>query len=202
MDDEILWPPEEQIEDSVEEESKPDLNLESALVSQPNLQTTGSVNVPSVSLTDAVRNSSKSRGTLRRWIVEGKISGALKTENGWQIPISSLVSSGAWDSVTAPDESPEVEEVDRLSELEAELLRARFELNSEKKLREAAERNAEDLRSAMRMLTTGNVATPIQLEDSRPQRPASYQKPQDERWEFTPAAFIEVANKFRKKLLG
>ena len=81
-------------------------------------------------------------------------------------------------------------------------MRARFELNSEKKLREAAERNAEDLRSAMRMLTAGNVATPIQLEDSRPQRPASYQKPQDERWEFTPAAFIEVANKFRKKLLG
>ena len=119
-----------------------------------------------------------------------------------RIPIASLVSSGAWDSVTAPDESPEVEEVDRLSELEAELLRARFELNSEKKLREAAERNAEDLRSAMRMLTTGNVATPIQLEDSRPQRPASYQKRQDERWEFTPAALIEVANKFRKKLLG
>ena len=144
MDDEILWPPEEQIEDSVEEESKPDLNLESALVSQPNLQSAGSLNVPSVSLADAVRNSSKSRGTLRRWIVEEKISGALKTENGWQIPIASLVSSGAWDSVTAPDESPEVEEVDRLSELEAELLRARFELNSEKKLREAAERNAED----------------------------------------------------------
>ena len=202
MDDEILWPPEEQIEDSVEEESKPDLNLESALVSQPNLQSAGSLNVPSVSLTDAVRNSSKSRGTLRRWIVEGKISGALKTENGWQIPIASLVSSGAWDSVTAPDKSPAVEEANRLLELEAELLRARFELNSEKKLREAAERNAEDLRSAMRMLTTGNVATPIQLEDSRPQRPASYQKPQDERWEFTPAAFIEVANKFRKKLLG
>ena len=202
MDDEILWPPEEQIEDSVEEESKPDLNLESALVSQPNLQSAGSLSVPSVSLADAVRNSSKSRGTLRRWIVEEKISGALKTEIGWQIPIPSLVSSGAWDSVTAPDKSPEVEEVDRLSELEAELLRARFELNSEKKLREAAERNAEDLRSAMRMLTTGNVATPIQLEDSRPQRPASYQKRQDERWEFTPAALIEVANKFRKKLLG
>ena len=202
MDDEILWPPEEQIEDSVEEESKPDLNLESALVSQPNLQSAGSLSVPSVSLADAVRNSSKSRGTLRRWIVEEKISGALKTENGWQIPIASLVSSGAWDSVTAPDESPEVEEVDRLSELEAELLRARFELNSEKKLREAAERNAEDLRSAMRMLTTGNVATPIQLEDSRPQRPASYQKRQDERWEFTPAALIEGANKLRKKLVG
>ena len=202
MDDEILWPPEEQIEDSVEEESKPDLNLESALVSQPNLQSAGSLSVPSVSLADAVRNSSKSRGTLRRWIVEEKISGALKTENGWQIPIASLVSSGAWDSVTAPDESPEVEEVDRLSELEAELLRARFELNSEKKLREAAERNAEDLRSAMRMLTTGNVATPIQLEDSRPQRPASYQKRQDERWEFTPAALIEVANKSRTELLG
>ena len=202
MDDEILWPPEEQTEDNVEKESKTELNLESALVSQPNLQTTGSVNVPSVSLTDAVRNSSKSRGTLRRWIVEEKISGALKTENGWQIPISSLVSSGAWDSVTAPDKSPAVEEANRLLELEAELLRARFELNSEKKLREAAERNAEDLRSAMRMLTTGNVATPIQLEDSRPQRPASYQKPQDERWEFTPAALIEAANKFRKKLLG
>ena len=202
MDDEILWPPEEQSEDNVEKESKTELNLESTLVSQPNLQTTGSVNVPSVSLTDAVRNSSKSRGTLRRWIVDGKISGARKTENGWQIPIASLVSSGAWDSVTAPDKSPAVEEVNRLSELEAELLRARFELNSEKKLREAAERNAEDLRSAMRMLTAGNVATPIQLEDRRPQSPASYQKPQDERWEFTPAAFIEVANKFRKKLLG
>ena len=64
MDDEILWPPEEQTEDNDEKESKTELNLESTLVSQPNLQTTGSVNVPSVSLTDAVRNSSKSRGTL------------------------------------------------------------------------------------------------------------------------------------------
>ena len=104
-----------------------------------------------VTLAEAVKISSKSRGTIRRWITDGKIEGAIKTETGWKIPIPSLVSSGAWDGISAPDENTKAEETNRVSELEAELLRARLELNSEKKLREAAERNADDLRFAMRL---------------------------------------------------
>ena len=136
-------------------------------------------------------------------IADGKIEGAIKTETGWKIPIPSLVSSGAWDGISAPDENTKVEETTRVSELEAELLRARLELNSEKKLREAAERNADDLRFAMRMLTAGtSTSTAPQPTASTEKRSVQYQRPQSDRWEFTPAAIIDAANKFRRKLLG
>ncbi|GIR34880.1 MAG: hypothetical protein CM15mP49_02650 [Actinomycetota bacterium] len=58
------------------------------------------------------------------------------------------------------------EKTDKVSELELELVRVRLELNSEKKLREAAERNADDLRFAMRMLTSGENSRPQQVPQS------------------------------------
>ena len=198
MDDEILWPPQEKKDESQS------LNGDQAEIKPQSEEKIGiSSSAPMVTLAEAVKISSKSRGTIRRWITDGKIEGAIKTETGWKIPIPSLVSSGAWDGISAPDENTKAEETNRVSELEAELLRARLELNSEKKLREAAERNADDLRFAMRMLTTGSSAsTAPQQIPSVEKRPTQHQRPQGDRWEFTPAAIIEAANKFRRKLLG
>ena len=139
MGEEILWPPQE-------ESDEPKLNS-GASVKQKLPQFDQSV--PMVSLAEAVNESSKSRGTIRRWITEGKIEGAIKTDTGWRIPIASLVTSGAWDGQTKSADGKVTEEkTDKVSELELELVRVRLELNSEKKLREAAERNADDLRFA------------------------------------------------------
>ncbi len=198
MDDEILWPPQEK-----KDEPQSLSEAQSDIKPQSEKEIGISSSAPMVTLAEAVKISSKSRGTIRRWITDGKIEGAIKTETGWKIPIPSLVSSGAWDGVSAPDENTKVEETNRVSELEAELLRARLELNSEKKLREAAERNADDLRFAMRMLTSGSSASPSPPKiPSAEKRSVQYQRPQGDRWEFTPATIIEAANKFRRKLLG
>jgi len=194
MGEEILWPPKEESDDPKIENS--------ALVKQKLPQLDQSV--PMVSLAEAVNESSKSRGTIRRWITEGKIEGAIKTDTGWRIPIASLVTSGAWDGQTKPADGKAIEEkTDKVSELELELVRVRLELNSEKKLREAAERNADDLRFAMRMLTSGENSRPQQV----PQSAGSTQNKTNtsqrvEKFDFSPASILDAANKLKKRFLG
>ena len=194
MGEEILWPPKEESDDPKIENS--------ALAKQKLPQLDQSV--PMVSLAEAVNESSKSRGTIRRWITEGKIEGAIKTDTGWRIPIASLVTSGAWDGQTKPaGEKVTEEKTDKVSELELELVRVRLELNSEKKLREAAERNADDLRFAMRMLTSGENSRPQQV----PQSAGSTQNKTNtsqrvEKFDFSPASILDAANKLKKRFLG
>tara|TARA_B100000614_G_scaffold261599_2_gene291703 strand:- start:159 stop:743 length:585 start_codon:yes stop_codon:yes gene_type:complete len=194
MGEEILWPPQE-------ESDEPKLKS-GASVKQKLPQFDQSV--PMVSLAEAVNESSKSRGTIRRWITEGKIEGAIKTDTGWRIPIASLVTSGAWDGQTKSADGKVTEEkTDKVSELELELVRVRLELNSEKKLREAAERNADDLRFAMRMLTSGENSRPQQV----PQVAGSNQNKINtsqgvEKFDFSPASILEAANKLKKRFLG
>ncbi len=196
MSEEVLWPPQEKSSKPAEEklpqktQSSPEPKIETPPVDP------AFANAPMVSLSEAARQTNKSRGTIRNWLVEGKVPGARRTEAGWQIPVPSLVATGLWDRTTPPDEVEEPIEMGRVSELESELARARMELHSEKKLREAAERNAEDLRVAMRMLNAG------------PQRPVETQsfnhqgsRTQD-RWELTPGSVVDAMQKFRKKLLG
>ena len=194
MGEEILWPPKEESDDPEIE------NSTLAKQKQPQLDQS----VPMVSLAEAVNESSKSRGTIRRWITEGKIEGAIKTDTGWRIPIASLVTSGAWDGQTKPaGEKVTEEKTDKVSELELELVRVRLELNSEKKLREAAERNADDLRFAMRMLTSGENSRPKQV----PQSAGSTQNKTNtsqrvEKFDFSPASILDAANKLKKRFLG
>ena len=194
MGEEILWPPKE-------ESDEPKLE-NSALVKQKLPQLDQSV--PMVSLAEAVNESSKSRGTIRRWITEGKIEGAIKTDTGWRIPIASLVTSGAWDGQTKPADGKAIEEkTDKVSELELELVRVRLELNSEKKLREAAERNADDLRFAMRMLTSGENSRPQQVPQSAGSTQNKINTSQRvEKFDFSPASILDAANKLKKRFLG
>ena len=194
MGEEILWPPKEESDDPKIENS--------ALVKQKLPQLDQSV--PMVSLAEAVNESSKSRGTIRRWITEGKIEGAIKTDTGWRIPIASLVTSGAWDGQTKPADGKAIEEkTDKVSELELELVRVRLELNSEKKLREAAERNADDLRFAMRMLTSGENSRPQQVSQSAGSTQNRINTSQRvEKFDFSPASILDAANKLKKRFLG
>ena len=194
MGEEILWPPQE-------ESDEPKLE-KSTLVKQKLPQLDQSV--PMVSLAEAVNESSKSRGTIRRWIAEGKIEGAIKTDSGWRIPIASLVTSGAWDGQSKPEDGKSIEEkTDKVSELEIELVRVRLELNSEKKLREAAERNADELRFAMRMLTSGENSRPQQNSQSTGSPQSKINSSQGvEKFDFSPASLIDAANKLKKRLLG
>ena len=196
MSEEILWPPQKVNQEPVEENpsEKPQENK------QPKIETApvdpAFANAPMVSLSEAARQTNKSRGTIRNWLVEGKVPGARRTEAGWQIPVPSLVATGLWDRTTPPDEIDEPPEADRVSELESELARARMELHSEKKLREAAERNAEDLRVAMRMLNAGPQPPPERQNINQQVRQ------NQDRWELTPASVVDAVQKFRKKLLG
>ena len=194
MGEEILWPPKE-------ESDEPKLE-KSTLVKQKLPQLDQSV--PMVSLAEAVNESSKSRGTIRRWITEGKIEGAIKTDTGWRIPIASLVTSGAWDGQTKPADGKAIEEkTDKVSELELELVRVRLELNSEKKLREAAERNADDLRFAMRMLTSGENSRPQQVSPNAGSTQSKINTSQRvEKFDFSPASILDAANKLKKRFLG
>lgn len=194
MGEEILWPPKEESDDPEIE------NSTLAKQKQPQLDQS----VPMVSLAEAVNESSKSRGTIRRWITEGKIEGAIKTDTGWRIPIASLVTSGAWDGQTKPADGKAIEEkTDKVSELELELVRVRLELNSEKKLREAAERNADDLRFAMRMLTSGENSRPQQVSQSAGSTQNKINTSQRvEKFDFSPASILDAANKLKKRFLG
>ena len=194
MGEEILWPPKE-------ESDEPKLESGTSVKQKlPQLDQS----VPMVSLAEAVNESSKSRGTIRRWITEGKIEGAIKTDTGWRIPIASLVTSGAWDGQTKPaGEKVTEEKTDKVSELELELVRVRLELNSEKKLREAAERNADDLRFAMRMLTSGENSRPQQVSPNAGSTQSKTNTSQRvEKFDFSPASILDAANKLKKRFLG
>ena len=196
MSEEILWPPQKVNQEPVKENlpEKPQENKQPKIETEP--VDPAFANAPMVSLSEAARQTNKSRGTIRNWLVEGKVPGARRTEAGWQIPVPSLVATGLWDRTTPPDEIQEPPEGDRVSELESELARARMELHSEKKLREAAERNAEDLRLAMRMLNAG-PQPPLERQNVNQQV-----RQNQDRWELTPASVVDAVQKFRKKLLG
>jgi hypothetical protein len=59
------------------------------------------VNGPSVSLADAARTTGKSQSTIRRWLADDAIPGAIRTDQGsWQIPIAGLIAAGLEPSIT------------------------------------------------------------------------------------------------------
>ena len=128
---------------------------------------------PTVSLADAARHSPRSVATLRRWLNAGTIAGAERdpANGAWVIPITALVEAGAWPSTTPPD--PEAEPApdaaleaalqDALAQVEALTAIARaseVQARHQIELRELAERNADDLRTALRMLEAAPRPTP------------------------------------------
>ena len=126
---------------------------------------------PTVSLAEAARRSPRSVATLRRWLAAGTIAGADRDASGaWVIPVAALVEAGAWPSTTPPEAEAEVAEPavsdaleDALAQVEAlTAIAAASEAQARHQiqLREAAERNADDLRTALRMLEAGPRPSP------------------------------------------
>lgn len=136
---------------------------------------------PKLTIAQAIEQFDLSRATMRRGIESGKFTGSTKDPQGrWLVPVDALVAAGikprkTWltglaseraheltqgaHSLASPSglqvagelahsESELAHRASRIAQLEAELA-------AEKRLRESAERNAEDLRSAMRMIEAG-----------------------------------------------
>ncbi len=115
---------------------------------------------PTVTLAEAGRGSHLSVATLRRWLKADKLPGATYSPEGWSIPVASLVEAGAWSSTTPPD--PYSPNTNTVTDLQAEVTRLRAALDTERTQREAAdalraaaERNTEDLRTALRIIEAG-----------------------------------------------
>jgi len=108
---------------------------------------------PTVTLAEAARRSPLSVATLRRWLTDGKIPGAERTTEGASAESITRYEAGAWPSTTPPeaDEPPQAD-TDALADALARADRLAVDLDTERRLREAAERNADDLRTALRML--------------------------------------------------
>ena len=86
-----------------------------------------------------------------------RLPGAVRTAEGWSIPVASLVEANAWGSAGPVDTSPEsaapdVELVAEVARLQAELAVERTRREAAEQLQAAAEHNADDLRTALRML--------------------------------------------------
>lgn len=135
---------------------------------------------PLLTIAQVVEQFDVSRATVRRGIENGRFPGATKDAQGrWAVPVEALVAGGIKPRKTwlnegahelaqgarkvaeplqtlvaaerAHSESERAQSASRIAQLEAEL-------SAEKQLRAAAERNADDLRSAMRMLEAAPTA--------------------------------------------
>ena len=132
------------------------------------------MNAPTVTLAEAARRSPLSVATLRRWLTDGKIPGAKRTNEGaWAIPIPGLVEAGAWPSTTPPeaDEPPQAD-TDALADALAQRDHARAELDTERQRADLLAENVADLRTALRMLDAGPPTTST----ATPGRPPWYQR--------------------------
>ncbi|MBD8507008.1 helix-turn-helix domain-containing protein [Hoyosella sp. G463] len=142
---------------------------------------------PRWSAAEAARRCNVGRATIQRALDGGKLPGAVKTEDGWQIPLEDLLAAGFKPDRPAPPEDapakaeaargsdkPEVPELakleGRVKELETELLSIKSRAESEAALRAAAEILAQerldrvsDLRTALRML---EAAKPVGTSDA------------------------------------
>lgn len=133
---------------------------------------------PLLTIAQVIEQFDLSRATVRRGIESGRFKGAHKDRQGrWIVPVESLIAEGvkprnSWLKDVATEHAHEraqsahdmlipIQEkvATELAHIEDELAQERFkvtqleaQLEAERRLREASERNAQDLRSAMRMI--------------------------------------------------
>lgn len=128
-------------------------------------------NGPTLGIAEAVRATGTSRSTLQRRLKAGEIPGAHHGPDGtWRIPIAGLIAAGLMDRAT-PADSPapsspapvpvEPETVAELGRLRAEVDRLRAERDLAHALAAERERNLEDLRAALAVLSRALPAGPV-----------------------------------------
>ena len=142
---------------------------------------------PRWSASEAARRCGVGRATIQRALDAGRLPGAVRTDKGWQIPLEALLAAGYTpDRPTAPDQptpkparparerhraaaAPDLEQAQRVAELEALLAaeRARADLEHARRVAaetlaaERAERVA-DLRHALRMIESAPTEHPTE----------------------------------------
>jgi len=138
---------------------------------------------PALTLTEAAKATGVSRKTLRRRLDSdefpnaSRLDGPAGTGTGpWVVPIADLLGAGFTLHSPNDDQGDEDESDDhgddlRVRELEHELELERERRRAAEALRVAAERNADDLRTALRMLETGASEPPTPVDSSTSQRP-------------------------------
>jgi len=145
-------------------------------------------NRPLLTIAQVVDQFDLSRATVRRGIDSGKFEGAHKDAQGrWIVPVEALVVAGikprkTWldngahehaqhgahehnqsaHSLTDPIQTKvateHVQSKNELAHHASRIAQLEAELSTEKQLRAAAERNSEDLRTALRMIEAGTTA--------------------------------------------
>ncbi len=146
---------------------------------------------PLLSVAEAVAAFDVTKRTLQRRIVAGDITGATKDVNGhWRIPIEALHAaafkarqgttsdatlspSGAQSYTRHPTNqtNPSINSATEAASLRAILRDTQQQLEAERYRREAAEQNANDLRTALRMLESGTTRQEPPLQHPAEQRP-------------------------------
>jgi len=140
---------------------------------------------PTLTVTAAVEAFTVERRTLQRMLAAAQLDGAHKDNRGrWMIPVEALHAAGftarqTWISDATEhdsDASPTRQSASNqrkssatadttahdsdATDLRQRIARLEDQLSAEKHLREAAERNADDLRNAMRMIEAGTQSAP------------------------------------------
>lgn len=162
---------------------------------------------PTLTVSAAVDAFDVERRTLQRLLASGQLHGASKDKRGrWTIPIETLHAAGfsarqTWqfDATNSATEretdatrtrknpsnqgktSTTVVATERetdATDLRLHIAQLEAELRAERQLREAAERNAEDLRTAMRMIEGGKSDVPTARSAETPTRRRLWWGPQ------------------------
>jgi len=133
---------------------------------------------PLLTIAQVVEQFNLSRATVRRGIESGRFHNAHKDVQGrWLVPVESLIAEGikprkSWLKEVASEQAqvphdedkpllnkvaselaqPLNERANELAQNASRIAQLETELRAEKQLRAAAERNADDLRSALRMI--------------------------------------------------
>ncbi|QIM18085.1 hypothetical protein G7066_04395 [Leucobacter coleopterorum] len=123
---------------------------------------------PRLTVTQAVAAFNVTKRTLQRGLAAGDLDGATKDNSRqWPIPVEALHALGFVARQATPNgASPTPDGASEITSLRSILHDTQQQLETERRLREAAETNANDLRTAMRMLKA-TAATPAPLRTNR-----------------------------------
>jgi hypothetical protein len=121
---------------------------------------------PSWTIARAAEECNVSRDTIKRRRAAGAFPNAYQdASKTWMIPITDLLAAGFQPTMhkgTDPVQEPSAPDASTMHEdLKRQVELLEVKLSAEKQLREAAERNAADLRQSLRMLEVGSPATPV-----------------------------------------
>ncbi len=138
---------------------------------------------PRWSASEAAKRCGVGRATIQRALDAGKLPGAVKGENGWEIPLEDLLAAGfKVDRPTPPDgededdrdddRSPDLElpeHVKALVDLQVELAETRAQVEIERVRREAAEEIATRVSAEKDKVISTQAAMLRMLEAAKPQ---------------------------------